>query len=217
MNDVKSVLNVYFDGNNYGNVVTINQYDSGVKIKFADLELPDTYEVIFGIDPKSHDGVPMIGGPAGVEIPYDLTRRGCDIYCWPVYRLEDGAVMTKHCVRISVARRSGVDPGRGIGTVATPSAADQLLNAVNDAVEIGKFHSPYVENGTWHVWGNESNQYIDTELPAAAPDDQYTNGDSNMFLFLIEAICLALVQPWLFRNKEQNIIESATEHRNPVM
>ena len=127
-----------------------------MKIKFADLELPDTYEVIFGTDPQSRDGVPMIGGPEGVEIPYDLTRRGCNIYCWPVYRMEDGAVMTKQYARINVARRSGVEPGRSIGATATPSATDQLLGAVNDAVAIARFHPPLslkmVRGASGAVW-----------------------------------------------------------------
>ena len=210
MNDVKSVLNVYFDGNNYSNVVTINQYDSGVKIKFADLELPDTYEVIFGTDPQSHDGVPMIGGPEGVEIPYDLTRRGCTIYCWPVYRMEDGAVMTKQYARIHVERRSGVEPGRSIGATATPSATDQLLGAVNDAVAIARFHPPIVKDGTWRVWGSVAKDYVDTTVPAADPDEHYTDlGEANVYIFLLEAITIAHEQPWLLDDKEEEATTSA--------
>lgn len=82
------------------------QYDYGQTLLFADLELPDAYEVHFSNAMTGGTTITQIGTSEGVSVPDELLTSGANVYAFIF--LHDGETdgRTMYTVEIPVRQRS---------------------------------------------------------------------------------------------------------------
>lgn len=81
------------------------QYDYGQILKFEDLELPATYEVLFSNDPRG-EAKPQLGDENGVLIPDEYLQTGASVHAWLYLHTGNDDGETEYHVEIPVNRRA---------------------------------------------------------------------------------------------------------------
>ena len=132
------------------------QYDYGQWIRFAGIQLPETYEVHFS-NTRNGEAKTSLGTPAeGAPVPDEYLQHPGTLYAW-VY-LHDGESdgETKYMAIIPVTERA-----MPVNTPPTPAQIDvisQLINQLNAA----QGHGPQIRDGYWYVWSVNENDYVNT-------------------------------------------------------
>jgi hypothetical protein len=109
------------------------QYNSGVYIKFVDIELPETYQVHFS-NSRSETSLEMIGTADGVLVPYDVWESGKTIFAWIYLHPTEDSAVTEYEVQIAKRKRSPL-PDDAEPTPSQQSAIDQAIVAMNNVAE----------------------------------------------------------------------------------
>ena len=130
---VSNVTNIFFGDKRSVYSPNLYQYDYGQKLKFADLELPVSYEVHFSNNKNSGVSKTQLGDASGVKIPDEFIQTGETVYAWLF--LHSGAYdgRTMYMVTIPMVRRpelSNVPP-----TEVEQSIITQAMAALQYAVE----------------------------------------------------------------------------------
>lgn len=109
------------------------QYDYGQILQITGIDLPTAYQVHFSNNRNSGDSITMIGNADGVAIPDELLATGSDVYAFLF--LQTGATdgETEYRITIPVHPRPAITDYEP--TPTQQGAIDQLISALNDAVE----------------------------------------------------------------------------------
>ena len=131
MNQEINVIDVFFKLFTTTKTKTVYQYNSGMVLKFNDLELPNTFQVDFSND-EIGQSVSKLGSNNEVVIPEQFFVPGSTIHAWIVLTGEDYRVTTYHVViPISVrATPTNIQPTPDQRTII-----DDAIYALNTAVE----------------------------------------------------------------------------------
>ena len=144
---VSRVIEVSFGGSSiaYAKVDTAYFYNNGVIFKPMDIELPTSYQVHWADSPQASSTFETIGTAEGAPIPDDLWNRSRVIYGWIyLHPTEDSGITYKE-VRIYKNVRAGLPDGTE-PTPAEQSTIDQLIGALNSAVEQAEDAQEAIEN-----------------------------------------------------------------------
>ena len=157
------------------------QYDYGQYLKFTDLDLPSSYEVLFATNQERGTTITVLGNSDGVRIPDTLLQRGDTIHAWLFLHADshDGRVMydvtcpvvrrpqTSNAVPSQVeedlisaaiaACQAAAEDAEDNAELAEASAADAL-----DAI----VHAPRIINNYWEIYNTSTKQYEATEVKA---------------------------------------------------
>lgn len=100
------------------------QYDYGQRFLFADVTLPEHYEVHFA---NSNDGesVTMIGDATGVDVPDEVLLSGKPVYFWVFLHEGDADGETEYPGMVQVAKRA-----KPTDTEPTPVQQDVITKAI---------------------------------------------------------------------------------------
>lgn len=127
-----NIITVEFDGNT--SVVlsdTVYQYDYGQKLYFADLTLPEYFEVHFS-NVKDGKAGTMIGHDQYVDIPDKYLISGSPVYGWLFFHETEYDGETEYTFRLPIVRRARpVD----VVTPEQESVITQAIAALNSAIE----------------------------------------------------------------------------------
>lgn len=127
-----NIITVEFDGNT--SVVlsdTVYQYDYGQKLYFADLTLPEYFEVHFS-NVKDGKAGTMIGHDQYVDIPDKYLTSGSPVYGWLFFHETEYDGETEYTFRLPIVRRARpVD----VVTPEQESVITQAIAALNSAIE----------------------------------------------------------------------------------
>lgn len=112
---------------------TIWQYDYGMVLKFAGLNLPQAYTVHFANEKLSGNALMQVGGADGVAIPDALLLTGKPVYAWVYLHtgVDDGE--TVYMVTIPVTARP--QPTHETPTPVQQDYIEEAIAALNAAVE----------------------------------------------------------------------------------
>ena len=108
------------------------QYDYGRVLVMEGLELPESYEVFFGVAFKG-EAVKMIGNAEGVDIPDELLELGKTIYAWLFLHTgeSDGETVAMATIPVNLRPKgSDVEP-----TPVQQDVITQTIAALNAGVE----------------------------------------------------------------------------------
>lgn len=109
------------------------QYDYGQTLVFADLNLPEAYEVHFSNKSSGGTTITQIGNDEGVTIPDQFLSTGGTVYAWVFLHEGEDDGETMYRVAIPVKRRP--QPSDDQPTPSEQSAITQAIAALNVAVE----------------------------------------------------------------------------------
>jgi hypothetical protein len=165
--DSVNIIRVSFRGKTDA-IASAYQYNAGMILELADLELPPAFEVDFA-NSATGDSITQIGTGSRVPIPDQFFVPGASIHVWIVWVGED-YVVTRRYLRIMVSSRAA-------RTSETPtpvqqSAIDQAIGALNAAVDSAQeaiTHYPRVIGGEWMIWDVTAGEYVGTGVPAQGP------------------------------------------------
>lgn len=108
------------------------QYDYGQVLVFDDIDLPETYEVLFS-NGVIKDAKTSIGSPEGVSIPDEYLVTGRDVMAWVFLHEDTDDGETEYVVHIPVRPRSRlIDEDI---TEEEHSIISDLIAVVNDLTE----------------------------------------------------------------------------------
>ena len=145
------------------------QYNYGMRLVFAGVELPPAYEVDFAND-IGGQSVTQIGSADGVTIPDQFLIPGQAVYCWLYLHPTEDSGVTVATVVIPIsprAVRTSAEPTPVQQDAITEAIAalDAAVTHVDDAVE----HYPVITDGVWYVWDVDVGEYVTTGVPAQGP------------------------------------------------
>lgn len=109
------------------------QYDYGQMLVFADLDLPEAYEVHFSNKTSSGTTITQIGNDEGVTIPDQFLATGGTVYAWVF--LHDGEDDGETMYRVAIPVKRRPQPSDDAPTPEEQSVITQLVSALNAAVE----------------------------------------------------------------------------------
>ena len=111
----------------------LTQNDYGQKLLFADLDLPDAYEVFFSNIQAGGTAKPQIGDSTGVTIPDEYINGGNVIFAWLFLHAgeDDGRTMRTVSIPVTAASRHVETPP----TPAQQGVIDQAIAALNAGVD----------------------------------------------------------------------------------
>ena len=130
---ITNIIEIKFNGSRMAFVDSEYRLDSGMYLKFMDIDLPEAYQVHFA---NRQHGVTFesIGNADGVRIPDDVWTSKEPIFAWIYLHPTEDSAVTKYEVRIIKKNRadlpSGVEP-----TPYEQSVIDEAIAALNTAVE----------------------------------------------------------------------------------
>ena len=142
-----NIIEVSFGGGSiaYVKVDTAYFYNNGIIFKPVDIDLPASYQVHWADSPQAATTLETIGTAEGAPIPDDLWNRSRVIYGWIYLHPTVDSGITYKEVRIY----KNVRAGKPDGTEPTPaeqSTIDQLIGALNSAVEQAEDAEERIEN-----------------------------------------------------------------------
>ena len=144
---VSRVIEVSFGGGSiaYAKVDTAYFYNNGIIFKPTDIDLPASYQVHWADSPQASSTLETIGTAEGAPIPDDLWNRSRVIYGWIYLHPTNDSGVTGYEVRIYKNVRAGLPDGTE-PTPAEQSTIDQLIGALNSAVEQAEDAEERIEN-----------------------------------------------------------------------
>lgn len=130
---ITNIIEINFNGNQMAFVDSEYRLDSGMYLKFMDIDLPEAYQVHFAN--RQHGATfESIGNADGVRIPDDVWTSKEPIFAWVYLHPTEDSAVTKYEVRIIKKNRadlpSGVEP-----TPYEQTVIDEAIAALNTAVE----------------------------------------------------------------------------------
>lgn len=130
---ITNIIEIKFNGNRMAFVDSEYRLDSGMYLKFIDIDLPEAYQVHFAN--RQHGATfESIGNADGVRIPDDVWTSKEPIFAWVYLHPTEDSAVTKYEVRIIKKIRAdlpnGVEPAPYEQTVI-----DEAIAALNTAVE----------------------------------------------------------------------------------
>ena len=120
-------------------------YNNGIIFKPTDIDLPASYQVHWADSPQASSTLETIGTAEGAPIPDDLWGRSRVIYGWIYLHPTEDSGVTAYEVRIYKNVRAGLPDGTE-PTPAEQSTIDQLISALNSAVEQTEDAQEAIEN-----------------------------------------------------------------------
>lgn len=126
-----NILRIAFKGKKSIESKPLYQYDYGQKIKFIDLQLPNSYEVHFS-NRKKGTSVTQLGDINGVTIPDIYLQTGLPIYAWIFLHSGQDDGETEYMVTIPVIQRA--EPTNDKPPAQYESIIGQTIQALNEAV-----------------------------------------------------------------------------------
>lgn len=109
------------------------QWDYGIVLRFAGLDLPTAYTVHFSNQPLSGEAKTQVGDADGVVIPDEYLTTGSDVYAWVYLHTSADDGETVYMVTIPVTKRP--KPTEEPPTPVQQGVIDQAIAALNAAVE----------------------------------------------------------------------------------
>ena len=130
---ITNIIEIKFNGNRMAFVDSEYRLDSGMYLKFMDIDLPEAYQVHFAN--RQHGATfESIGNADGVRIPDDVWTSKEPIFAWVYLHPTEDSAVTKYEVRIIKKIRAdlpnGVEP-----TPYERTVIDEAIAALNTAVE----------------------------------------------------------------------------------
>ena len=130
---ITNIIEIKFNGNRMAFVDSEYRLDSGMYLKFMDIDLPEAYQVHFAN--RQHGATfESIGNADGVRIPDDVWTSKEPIFAWIYLHPTEDSAVTKYEVRIIKKIRAdlpnGVEP-----TPYEQTVIDEAISALNTAVE----------------------------------------------------------------------------------
>ena len=130
---ITNIIEIKFNGNRMAFVDSEYRLDSGMYLKFMDIDLPEAYQVHFAN--RQHGATfESIGNADGVRIPDDVWTSKEPIFAWIYLHPTEDSAVTKYEVRIIKKIRAdlpnGVEP-----TPYEQTVIDEAIAALNTAVE----------------------------------------------------------------------------------
>lgn len=128
-----NIVNALFGAQREATTRALHQYDYGQRLIFADLQLPQAYEVHFSNDPYEGETVTQIGDSTGVVIPDECLLTAGYTYAWIYLHTGEDDGETRYLAKIPVAARS--KPTNREPTPVQQDAITEAIAALNTAVE----------------------------------------------------------------------------------
>lgn len=128
-----NIVNALFGAQRESTTRALHQYDYGQRLIFADLQLPQAYEVHFGNDPYDGETVTQIGDSTGVVIPDACLLTAGYVYAWVFLHTGEDDGETRYLAKIPVTARS--EPTNLEPTPVQQDAITEAIAALNTAVE----------------------------------------------------------------------------------
>lgn len=130
---ITNIIEIKFNGNRMAFVDSEYRLNSGMYLKFMDIDLPEAYQVHFAN--RQHGATfESIGNADGVRIPDDVWTSKEPIFAWVYLHPTEDSAVTKYEVRIIKKVRAdlpnGVEP-----TPYEQTVIDEAISALNTAVE----------------------------------------------------------------------------------
>jgi len=130
---ITNIIEIKFNGGRMAFVDSEYRLDSGMYLKFTDIDLPEAYQVHFAN--RQHGATfESIGNADGVRIPDDVWTSKEPIFAWVYLHPTEDSAVTKYEVRIIKKVRAdlpnGVEP-----TPYEQTVIDEAISALNTAVE----------------------------------------------------------------------------------
>ena len=130
---ITNIIEIKFNGNRMAFVDTEYRLNSGMFLKFIDIDLPEAYQVHFA-NRQHGASFESIGNADGVRIPDDVWTSKEPIFAWVYLHPTEDSAVTKYEVRIIKKARAdlpnGVEP-----TPYEQTVIDEAISALNTAVE----------------------------------------------------------------------------------
>lgn len=126
-------INAVFTSGVFTRTAKVFQWDSGDKLAFVNVDLPNSYQVHFA-NSLTGASKTVLGDSTGVAIPPEYFVPGSEIYAWVWVSTENGGY-TKYQVTIPIYRRA--QPQNVTPTPAQIDALDEAIATLNDAIESG--------------------------------------------------------------------------------
>ena len=108
------------------------QYDTGIVLKIAGIQLPTGYQVQFSNEPYG-TSTTSIGTENGVSIPSTYLESGSDVYAWLYLHTGENDSETALMIKIPVIPRAAITDEEP--TTEEQSEIDELIIALNAAVD----------------------------------------------------------------------------------
>ena len=130
---ITNIIEISFNGKQMAFVESEYRLNSGMYLKFVDIDLPESYQVHFANRQKGAS-FESIGNADGVRIPDNVWTSTEPIFAWVYLHPTNDSAVTKYEVRIIKKVRadlpSGVTP-----TPYEQTVIDEAISALNTAVE----------------------------------------------------------------------------------
>ena len=130
---ITNIIEISFNGKQMAFVESEYRLNSGMYLKFVDIDLPESYQVHFANRQKGAS-FESIGNADGVRIPDNVWTSTEPIFAWVYLHPTNDSAVTKYEARIIKKARadlpSGVTP-----TPYEQTVIDEAISALNTAVE----------------------------------------------------------------------------------
>ena len=130
---ITNIIEISFNGTQMAFVDSEYRLDSGMYLKFMDIDLPEAYQVHFA-NRQHGASFESIGNADGVRIPDNVWTSTEPIFAWVYLHPTNDSAVTKYEARIIKKARadlpSGVTP-----TPYEQTVIDEAISALNTAVE----------------------------------------------------------------------------------
>ena len=146
------IVHVSFNDSRVGETEALYQFDRGQVLVFDNVNLPQTYRVIFSNGVR-REGKSYVGGPDGVQIPDEYFLSGCNIMCWLILS-DASSAEVEYVVRIPIRLRSPLSEEEQ--ELYDKTIIDQLVSIINGMQEdVVMLEQRIPALGGWKTTGGE--------------------------------------------------------------
>lgn len=128
-----NIVIAVFGGSRSARTCPLYQWDYGQVLRFAGINLPETYKVHFSNAPTTGNAKTQIGDATGVTIPDEYLTTGLPVYAWVYLNTGENDGETVYMVHIPVIQRP--QPTEDAPTPVQQGLIEQAIATLNDAVE----------------------------------------------------------------------------------
>ena len=130
---ITNIIEISFNGKQMAFVDTEYRLNSGMYLKFVDIDLPESYQVHFA-NRQRGASFESIGNADGVRIPDNVWASTEPIFAWVYLHPTNDSAVTKYEVRIIKKVRADL-PNGVAPTPYEQTVIDEAISALNSAVE----------------------------------------------------------------------------------
>ena len=124
-----NIITVYFSGETFAKTDPLWQIDYGMKLLFADIDLPSAYKVVFEADGQA---CTMLGDETGVDIPTAFIQTGKTIYARVFLHSGESDGFVEYVAVIP--NNAAIAPADEPPTPEQQSVIDRLIGLMEQAV-----------------------------------------------------------------------------------